>query len=613
MKFGDLIKGFSERCGNKCIDFIELTSVVDDSPTFATALVDAIVEVDDVYEHLYFQFLNVAEKTCFVAADDSTNSNPNDELVASIHGLYEFAVWNLICIEKITKKHDKRHSEKIRSTVHRMVKNTFMYSNLADSELYKMLPKLEQSADNNNNHNKTGCCSSSDSSTTSKSSCATASSSTSVPTSSCASEASTAADDFCSVCIAQVKCTIKLDCGHSFCLGCANSLSKHFFTNCPECRADVSPNPVSAIAKQILGVAPNPGFSLLKLESDDNASPATSASKSFPSDGTSCHGVGNDCCNVFANESDPDVLEIVKRLRHQVEQETLQDDFINTIQHDGIGPDGGIDEVARQKLMVWLRELSTFFCLSPGTFATASSLVDRMLSATRVKNEHGDLAAMACLFIASKLDEPEDLQPTLRELSINCGRAFTERDIERMAEIVRRKVTGPLEITPFDFVDDMVGLCRMLGAPDVVAAQEFERVLVKRVVACSAYYELLSYRPSTLALAVCTLHLRRVKQVNTELEDCELFVEKLQGALNVEDWDLDNCCRRVSATIDGAVELQPIDIESNPNPNPNPNANTIETTPTTTIETAPMMTTTSMQKQNHHHARFDHVGQPISV
>ena len=50
-----------------------------------------------------------------------------------------------------------------------------------------------------------------------------------------------------------------------------------------------------------------------------------------------------------------------------------------------------------------------------------------MLELTRVKPEHADLVGVACLRIAAKMVGAVELQPTPRELCINCDNTFSEQ------------------------------------------------------------------------------------------------------------------------------------------------------------------------------------------
>ena len=90
---------------------------------------------------------------------------------------------------------------------------------------------------------------------------------------------------------------------------------------------------------------------------------------------------------------------------------------------------------------------------------TTASLVDSMLELTRVKPEHADLVGVACLRIAAKMVGAVELQPTQRELCINCDNTFSEQDLDRMETIVYNKLQGQFhKVVPFDFLSELLQL-----------------------------------------------------------------------------------------------------------------------------------------------------------
>lgn len=220
-------------------------------------------------------------------------------------------------------------------------------------------------------------------------------------------------------------------------------------------------------------------------------------------------------------------------------------DFLSTTQRDG---DGGVTESGRRDLLIWLREFNLFFGLSPGTFAVAAVLVDRMLECTRVKPEHADLVGVACLLIAAKDGEPEDLQPTLRELSRNCEGAFSETDIERMEALVHRKLgtTMPQLVVPIDYLDEMrIIAADSVGGRGLVSTASFETLAINVMLSCTFHYELMSYRPSTLALAVLSTELSRLH----EMERYARVLESIREVMCIPQWDLDSCRRCVARCL----------------------------------------------------------------
>eukprot|EP00037_Helgoeca_nana_P016501 m.155234 g.155234 ORF g.155234 m.155234 type:complete len:331 (+) comp23554_c0_seq1:302-1294(+) len=253
---------------------------------------------------------------------------------------------------------------------------------------------------------------------------------------------------------------------------------------------------------------------------------------------------------------DPNSLtDALHRMTVLSTSERLTPDFLATTQRNG---DGGVSADGRRDLLIWLREFNLFFGLAPGTFAVAAALVDRMLEETRVKPEHADLVGVACLLIAAKEGEPSDLRPTLRELSRNCDGAFTESDIKRMEGLVTKRLGGlgtrasaEQLRCPIDFLDEMVHFAMLIGAPaSVVATASFETLTTNMLLNCTFHYELMSFRPSTLALTVLHLELTRLAG-----DRFEPLVLQIQASMQIPAWDMAHCrkcmarCLKLSAHL----------------------------------------------------------------
>jgi hypothetical protein len=129
-------------------------------------------------------------------------------------------------------------------------------------------------------------------------------------------------------------------------------------------------------------------------------------------------------------------------------------DFLDIVQK------GGIDEICRRDLMHWLYDLNSFFKFSADTFFLAASLVDRFLSKIKVRTNLLQIIGVSCFFIAAKLKEEEEDQPTLSELTSNCDNAFAECDVTRMEVTILEKLKWQIITpTPLQFLE---GLCAYL-------------------------------------------------------------------------------------------------------------------------------------------------------
>mmetsp|Transcript_92237 Transcript_92237/g.128056 ORF Transcript_92237/g.128056 Transcript_92237/m.128056 type:complete len:322 (+) Transcript_92237:250-1215(+) len=243
------------------------------------------------------------------------------------------------------------------------------------------------------------------------------------------------------------------------------------------------------------------------------------------------------------------VADGIARLRVLADRERLTPDFLATTQRDG---KGGVSQEGRRDLMIWLREFNLFFGLSPMTYAVASALVDRMLEETRVKPEHADLVGVACLLIAAKQNESEDLRPTLRELSRNCDGAFSESDIKRMEGLVLKRLGGlgtPSSseqlVYPLEYLDEMIHFAMIVGVPaSLIATASFDALTTNVVLSCSFHYELMSFRPSTLALTIFELELSRMQN-----DRFVGMVQEIQKVMAIPDWDIKNCRKAIARCL----------------------------------------------------------------
>lgn len=501
MKFGRRIHDWAVASGERVVDYRALKTLVRarNHTSFFKLLLSEVEAVDACYRSRYERLL----------AEAKADGRDPTVLLKEIHTLYEYGVWNLLAIEKIVKKHDKNSPRcKVKGRVHNYVSNlTFLFAHLERSELFLLAPVLTEE----------------------------------MPATS-AGEA-----HHCNICLCDVPHAITMDCNHSFCLSCASELSKNFFTKCPTCRASGSMNPIRATANRLLGAVPNSTFDLVSASPPKAVKTIGISSAALaPALPSKPAGPARKLCGPTAGKSslsDAAADNELVELKQLVETEKLYPDFLADMQQTA-----GVSEEVRADLMRWLYQFSEFFGFAPVTYATAASMVDMMLAKTLVKPEHGDLVGMACLLIAAKLDEPEDLQPTLRELSLNCGGAFSESDIERMEGIVERKLAGPFGVIPFDYVDPLLDFLTQRDVPAPVLTAAFEKSVVNTLLACYHHYELQSFRPATLALATTAFHVRRVALSSSATPSAELEAD-LCAEMEIPAWDFENCIRVISRTI----------------------------------------------------------------
>eukprot|EP00041_Stephanoeca_diplocostata_P006466 m.86856 g.86856 ORF g.86856 m.86856 type:complete len:313 (-) comp16375_c0_seq1:91-1029(-) len=265
-------------------------------------------------------------------------------------------------------------------------------------------------------------------------------------------------------------------------------------------------------------------------------------------------GDGDDVVSVVCSEQSGENDEIIVQdedelkecktyLRELLNREILAPDFLESVQRGGAG---GVSEQSRQEVLVWIREFNSFFGFAAGTFAAAATLFDKILSVTRIKPEHGDIVGIGCLLIAAKQNEPRDVVPTNSQLCETCDHRFTEGEITRIEEIINKrlyhKFNGRVVIS-LDYLDEMVHYATLTGASTEVSTAEFEAVVTERMNSSTYHYELMSFRPSVLSLAVLDVEMQKD---HLEATSHSRVVHELMEIMEIPQWDLENCKRCLS-------------------------------------------------------------------
>lgn len=261
--------------------------------------------------------------------------------------------------------------------------------------------------------------------------------------------------------------------------------------------------------------------------------------------------VSDDCSNdseissEIIQRNNSELEECRTYLKDLLSNETMAPDFLEDTQQGGIG---GVSEKGRQEVLMWIREFNSFFGFAPGTFAAASTLFDRMLSVTRVKPEHGDIVGIGCLLIAAKQNEPKEIVPTVLQICETCNGRFSNAEIERIEEIINKrlyqKFNGRVVIT-LDYLDEFVHFAVVTGAPSEVSTAEFEAAVTNVMNSSTYHYELMSYRPSVLSLAVLDGELEHIASGDARRR----IVNDLMELMEIPSWDLRNCTKCLSRCL----------------------------------------------------------------
>lgn len=235
---------------------------------------------------------------------------------------------------------------------------------------------------------------------------------------------------------------------------------------------------------------------------------------------------------------DDELQECTNYLKDLNNREVMSPDFLELFQKGG---QGGVSEKSRQEVLIWIREFNSFFGFAEGTFAAAATLFDKMLSVTRIKPEHSDIVGIGCLLIAAKQNEPRDIVPTTNQLCETCDHRFSEGEVTRIEEIINRrlyhKFNGRVVIS-LDYLDEMVHYAVLCNAASDVSTADFETTVTEAMNSCQYYYELMSFRPSVLSLAVLDMELQNLQVLTKPHQEIVAALAKL---MEIPLWDLNNC------------------------------------------------------------------------
>ncbi|XP_065845663.1 cyclin-I-like isoform X2 [Oscarella lobularis] len=156
----------------------------------------------------------------------------------------------------------------------------------------------------------------------------------------------------------------------------------------------------------------------------------------------------------------------------------------------------------RDATVTWL---SGRFDSTPQSLMLAISLLDRFLGIVSVKAKYLKCLAATCYYIAAKTTQESKEALSSKKIARLCDYQFSAPDIVRMERIVLNKLNFDVNaITPLHFIQVFHMAC--LKADFLKGTgrthEEHLRAVVRRLQFCAQDYRFLTYRASTLALAL---------------------------------------------------------------------------------------------------------------
>nr|XP_060621204.1 cyclin-I2 [Anolis sagrei ordinatus] len=107
-----------------------------------------------------------------------------------------------------------------------------------------------------------------------------------------------------------------------------------------------------------------------------------------------------------------------------------------------------------EKAILWIKELNALFQFCSETFALAVSLLNRLLATVKAQLKYLRCIAIACLILAAKINEEDELIPSVKKLAVQSGCKCSPAEILRMERIILDKLHWDLyTATSMDFLN----------------------------------------------------------------------------------------------------------------------------------------------------------------
>nr|XP_056721862.1 cyclin-I2 [Euleptes europaea] len=113
-----------------------------------------------------------------------------------------------------------------------------------------------------------------------------------------------------------------------------------------------------------------------------------------------------------------------------------------------------IPPIYYEKAVLWIGELSSLFQFCSGTFALATSILNRLLASVKAQLKYLQCIAIACLVLAAKINEEDEIIPSVKKLAVQSGCKCSPAEILRMERTVLDKLHWDLyTATSMDFLN----------------------------------------------------------------------------------------------------------------------------------------------------------------
>uniref|UniRef100_T1JAU6 Cyclin-like domain-containing protein n=1 Tax=Strigamia maritima TaxID=126957 RepID=T1JAU6_STRMM len=249
-------------------------------------------------------------------------------------------------------------------------------------------------------------------------------------------------------------------------------------------------------------------------------------------------------------------MKIIKRsnlnklflmLEHALDKE--QDSWIPNSYSSVFNVEDKVDANIRDETIRWLFLLSDHLHLTPETAVLSANILDSFLCVVKARPKYLQCIGVACLFLAAKLLEEDEVTPSVEYLVEVTACTFSVADILRMEKIILNKLEWNVRrATALDFIYILhaIIVCEqpnLLSKFRHMTTGKQLTVLVQKILMCQESSEVVSFSPSTQALALISLELGLC---TTEWFAITIMLQKL---VQVDNRELIQCREAMTAAM----------------------------------------------------------------
>ncbi|KAL8044550.1 hypothetical protein ABFX02_08G052200 [Erythranthe guttata] len=211
--------------------------------------------------------------------------------------------------------------------------------------------------------------------------------------------------------------------------------------------------------------------------------------------------------------------------------------------YDAIGSDGCL-KTARNQGVEWMLKVIGYYGFNAITALLAVDYYDRFVTSLcfqRDKPWMGQLAAVACLSIAAKVEETQ--VPLLLDLQVEESKyLFEAKTIQRMELLVLSTLQWKMNpVTPASFFDHIARRFELINNRHCEFSRRCESVILSIITDC----RLVAYLPSVIAAATMIYVIR-------ELQTCDAleYQDQLMNVLRASKEKVEDCHKLITDVMD---------------------------------------------------------------